>query len=661
MAIGAARVMAAGKAGLESLPIFVDELMAQGIPQLAPWAIDHSQDQIDELRAMTWERVKGSWQSLFGIGVSAPGITMDADTAPNRRLLLLENPLAAEATELADSPAQLGVWCRRQLGAICRDTENIWEHYKAVNGLTSSYQLAVVIPYCPEGPTSGTVGMYLGAALREHFKNEGKSDELVVWGVELCPPIGSGGSGGMDRLAVQNAFRGYVARQELIAGVPLSEQENDTKRHQCFDINIVFDGGTARLPTASGPEVIWQAIDRAAAQVTACLLNGAGGGDKPEATVQLKQGQRWNAHLAHVVSELSYEHASRYLTYQVTLPWHRDPEAWENASVVVRKDALLYRIDNDIKPRLQYEQNAIVKKHFQDLAGQTDKMAGIDIKGKWNNLLTRNREKALEELKGLLERAVHDDQLNYLEVRTDPERIIARSDLFCINLVLPEEQRHQAALIQRDNGIPGPIADVLGDAGVTDVRGRLTTLCREVLTRKDCDPVEADSEAFYHEVMSISVADGSRDSNNGFRPSREFLNYFIAADRRGVPGAFSELFFDLNKVIPRQQSGDDRPTQPATLMWRLSDGDYDVPVEYSILTLARVNSDDGFKDISTYQELKENYDKLTGDREGWREYARYYGIKPPPELLPNETPRSPVAEPGVNGQPARTFVAGGTA
>ena len=121
MAIGAARVMAAGKAGLESLPFFVDELMAQGIPQLAPWALDHSQDQIDQLKAMTQERVAGNWRSLFDIGISSPGISMGADVAANRRLLQLENPLAAEAIELADYPAQLGVWCRRQMGAICRD------------------------------------------------------------------------------------------------------------------------------------------------------------------------------------------------------------------------------------------------------------------------------------------------------------------------------------------------------------------------------------------------------------------------------------------------------------------------------------------------------------------------------------------------------------
>ena len=84
----------------------MDELLAQGIPQLAPWAIDHSQDQIDELQDRTQERVAGAWKDLFEIGVSPPGIiTMETDTGPNRRLLQLANHWAAVAMELASARA----------------------------------------------------------------------------------------------------------------------------------------------------------------------------------------------------------------------------------------------------------------------------------------------------------------------------------------------------------------------------------------------------------------------------------------------------------------------------------------------------------------------------------------------------------------------------
>ena len=663
MAIGAARVMAAGKAGLESLPFFVDELLAQGIPQLAPWAIDHSQDQIDELQNRTQERVVGAWKDLFEIGVSPPGITMDTDTGPNRRLLQLENPLAAVAMELADSPAQLGAWCRRNISSICRDTEMMWERYKAREGMTSSYHLSVIIPFCPEGPTSGTVGMYLGAALRKHFDDNGKAGELVVWGIELCPPIDTDDAGEMDRLAVQNAFRGYVARDELIKGVPLSDEANDTQRNKAFDINIAFDGGQADLATASRLEV-WQALDRAAAQVTACLLNGAGGGDKPEATVQLKQGQRWNAYLAHVVSELDYEQASRYLKYQVTLPWHRDREAWDNATVVARRDAFLHRIDNDIAPRIQYEQNEVVKKQFEDLIAVANEIRAIPLAGRWNDFLTKNRAKALERVDERLASAVRDDEHNYREADETSqaqERIRPKGELFCINLALPEKQRLEAALIQRDNGNSGPIADVLGDAGIVNVRGRLNALCEQVLNRTDCDPVHYDSDAFFDEVMSISVFAGAARRNNGFRPAREQLSYFIAADRRSIPGSFSELDFELEKVVPAPRSGDDSPPAPPTLMWRPDGVAYDVPVGYSILTLARVREVDGvvdFKDVSTYDDLRKNYQMLTNDLERWREHARYYGVKPPPELFGDLPVSPPAAPPSVNGQEARVAAGG---
>ena len=653
MAIGAVRVMAAGKAGLESLPYFVDELSTQGIPQLAPWAIDHDQDEIDGLVDRARARVRGDWSNIFNIGVSPPGSRMDTDTASNRRLLQQINPLAAQATELADSPAQLGAWCRRQIRQYCRDTERLWEQFKSREGLTSSYQLAVVIPFCPEGPTSGTVGMYLGAALRLYFAEQNKGDQLVVWGIELCPPVHKGESGDMDRMAVQNAFRGYVARQELLDGVPLSEEPDDDRRYQCFDINIVFDGGTARSATASR-EAAWGALDRAAAQVTACLLNGAGGGDRPESTVQLKQGQRWNAYLAHVISERSYSQACRYLRYRMALPWHRDRIAWEGEDVRPKYEAFLHRVNQEIAPQLKNEPNATVRSQFQEMVDVANELSNISLKpGLLNRINGRLKsDRALVESK--LADAFQLDRHNYLEARRasrDTETIIAREDLFCINIVLPEHQRVEAAEIARDSGTPGPIADVIGDAGITTVRHRLTDLCNAVLRRVDCASLDVNSEALFDEIMSISIGDWSRGStNDAFRPTREVLRDFIAAGQRNIPGSFSELNFDLNKVLAPAQNqkkdgrlldddgdasdgGADILTQPAAMRWKLSDVDHEVPVEYSILVLARVREGDGFKDVCTFEELKSVYNDLIADRSRWREHARYYAINPPPELL----------------------------
>ncbi len=657
MAIGAARVMAAGKAGLESLPHFVDELMAQGIPQLAPWAIDHSQDQIDDLRGRTQSLVVGKWQDIFGIGISPPGITMETDSAATNNLLQRVNPLAAKTAELADSPAQLGAWCRRQIGQYCRATLTLWDQYKGQYGLAETYQLAVVIPFCPEGPTSGTVAMYLGAALRKHFADQNKSDQLVVLGIELCPPVAKDDAGEMDMIAVRSAFRGYVARQELLQGVPLSADPNDNDFHVPFDINIVFDGGTANSPLATHEDVL-RAMDQAAAQVTACLLNGAtsgGGGDKLEAIIHLKeQEQRWNAYLAHVVSERSYSEACRYLRYRVALPWHRDPETWDAATPEARRDAYLRRIDDDVLPYLSQEENAAVKTRVSHLVTLADDLRSISLKRKFADFLGRAHKDALKRVQGYLDSAVDEDNHNYTEscrASQDTNNIIARDDLFCINIVLPEEQRHEAAVIARDNGSPGPIAQVLGDAGIATVRNKITTLCNGVLRRPDCETVNIDSQAVYDEMVSISISDWSKNNiNDQFRPSRENLSYYLAADCRLTPGSFSEMSFDLSDVVRQSASDDDNSSaQPAALDWKLRGVDHDIPVEYSILTLGRVRKGEGFKDISTYEELEQNYTNLVADLDRWRGLARYYGVKPPSEWFKDGRPAAePTAAPGLS-------------
>ena len=222
----AARVMAAGKAGLESLPYFVDELLAEGITQLAPWAADHDGGAINDLNSRIQDFQTSAWRQIYPIDAfnTRIGIPLTPDTAPSQRLLHRINRFAAESTALADHPAVLGAWCRRNIWQFCRETMNLWDRFKYERGLTREQQLAVIIPYCPEGPTSGTVGMYLGAALRKCFSDRHRADELVVWGIELCPPVNTDETGMLDAIAMRNVFRGYAAREELLnkEGLPLS-------------------------------------------------------------------------------------------------------------------------------------------------------------------------------------------------------------------------------------------------------------------------------------------------------------------------------------------------------------------------------------------------------------------------------------------------------
>ena len=249
----------------------------------------------------------------------------------------------------------------------------------------------------------------------------------------------------------------------------MTDDPDDTNLWAPFDINIVFDGGTTRVATRSKEE-IWEDIDRAAAQTTACLLNGAAGGDVAEATNWLKQGKRWNVYLAHVVSEHSYSTACRYLRYRVHLPWNRDPEAWERESVSRRKEAFLRRMDDEIRVLLANEVDEFVKEKIEWTLEQSERVKAIKP-----GLFDVFTKKSAKEVQELLHDVVTNDRVWYEQACRDdiaPDRVVPKTDPFCINVALHEGARLESAVRIRDseNHKP-PIADVLGNSGSLTVRG----------------------------------------------------------------------------------------------------------------------------------------------------------------------------------------------
>ena len=621
----ATRVMSAGKAGLESLPYFVDELLAQGITQLEPWAADHNTDQIVRLNLVTEERRAGPWRDLYGSGDSDLGVLLQPETAATN-LLQEVNPHATDM-RLADSPAQLAAWCRNRIGDACQDTYNLWEQFKHLKGIARGQQLAVVIPFCPEGPTSGTIGMYLGAALRKRFADEGKANELVVWGIELCPFINTGQINAQE---VENAFRGYVARQELLQGVPLSKDEaNDKKLYPPFDINIAIDGGaTTTIHDLIDEDDVWSALDRIAAQTTACLLNGAAGGDVDESTSLLKRGKRWNAYLAHVASDLSYSSVCHYLRYRVSFPWNRSPEAWDKTGPSGRREALLRRIDEDIRDMLAHETDDRVKEKINYLVQLGEQIRGIKkvIIFPRNKVIREKLDQFMAEERRLYEVTCQEDEIH--------DRVTPQTPPFCVNIGLPQRLREEAIRKWRDAGSLQPIGDLLGMNGALQVRNKIEDLLSPVLKRVDY-PQGSTSQADFEEIIGISIEDRSRSGDNEeFRPGREFLREFITVAKQSIPGLLNALTYDLSEHVRHfesQKTGND--LQLKALGWQLPrHPDNNIPVDYSFLALARCRQSDGFKDMSTYPALKENYDRITADPDVWRGLARYYGVKPPPEM-----------------------------
>lgn len=646
----AARVMAAGKAGLESLPYFVDELLLQGIPQLAPWAADHTDGQIEKLNQDTAKQRAAAWRDIYEIGDAPLGVKMQPNAPAPKALLSLVNPLVVE-DGLANSPAQLAAWCRWNIQQTCWDTVQMWDRFKRHSGITHDLKLAVVIPYCPEGPTSGTVSMYLGAALRKHFADIRRGHELEVWGIELCPPVNTDATGALDKDAMEHAFRGYVARQELLKGVPVTENENDEVFVKPYDINIVFDGGSVDI-AGSFYDDMWQALDRGAAQTTACLLNGATGfqGDQAEAFARLNVGsKRWNAHLSHVVSEAACNRECLYLNYQVRLPWEGDPAGWANAKsksgvkpkkTLRKREDFLRCVKDEIRPLLDGEQDVVVREDVEKLVKAADELLTM----KWLTSPRLNQNKVNSYLD---EARKESDEWPSHGNSTAPDKILVRPDPFCLTIRLPDYLRLENAKRLRTVADTGPIADLLGAAGVTMIRDWIENQLNPVLGRRDCQPANIPSAARYEEIIAISISDQTKKGGNKqFQPSQQFLKYFIEAATRPIPGTFNTREHNLADYM---RTGAAEAAQAKALHWRVNNIDFDVPVEYSFLVLARCRPEDGFRDISTYDRLEAEYRKLTSNVNLWREYAKYYGAKPPAELLGTEAPEHTASQPSRNG------------
>ena len=138
MAIACARIMSAGKAGLESLPYFVDECIEANIPQLEPFAIDHSREAVKDIKLKTQEKTQdgGRWRKkIFNMSreftqvlenerlesrdivkeinpsrTAAAAAPCAASSLESRDIVKEINPAAASHDSIADCPG----WKRRK-------------------------------------------------------------------------------------------------------------------------------------------------------------------------------------------------------------------------------------------------------------------------------------------------------------------------------------------------------------------------------------------------------------------------------------------------------------------------------------------------------------------------------------------------------------------
>lgn len=650
MSMRAVRIMTAGQAGLRSLPHFMQEFIDAGIPMLEPFALDHSSDQIRLLEEETEQYVNDHWSKhVYNMGTKI-GTPLESATTEITDAVANVNPEAAKTnrTQIADSPAHIAAATRRRLRGICEETMNKWDDFRAHHGLDRSGHLAVIIPYCPEGPTSGTVSAIIGAGLRQHFRDLGRPAEVIVWGIELCPP--HPGEHDTNAINAGNLFRGFIARQEIHDGVAIDHDPNLVDRlHKPFDINLVIDAGRIKENVGEREEHdIHQALDRAAAQTTRVMLQGpAGDAEETRALLQQDDG-RWNGLPIHVISSRSWDLTAQYWRYRSQLPWINDDADWERTSLEVKRELIDHAVRN-IAPALDRDNRRAEakndpedhEKHVRDAFNSLTARARDIPKGRLNldfwhlikvspliactlglyylmerNNAQRNAQRADERIRTMIRREEEDYQAMIRLNSHSVSALTPRSDLFCVNTVLTPAMYERAARSEQKRNARESLATTIGSAGVNTVQSAILQHVNVALERGQDRQEEAGerrSSAYFNKIIVVRVVPRSMNNNAQMSPPENQVKYLLDADRRNGASAYTANTIILDR----------------NLCWTTRENPHqDMESQMLYIILAKPRKGEGFRDVSTFRILEEKY-RAVIEGEDPREWARYYSGRPP--------------------------------
>ena len=606
MAIAKVMIIAAGKSGLEALPHFQREFQHQGYQMLPALGLDHDTKTIDAAKQKTVN---------LDPAPNLKSIQMET-TGEGNNLLRRKNPDAVGP--LHDNPAAIACWCIVELQQHAQEVLRTWKESYARNRpatQTKADPFLVVIPYCPEGPTSGTIGMHIGAVLKKTFAQEKMDeDEYIICGVELCPPTSHPEQMGQTESIA--AFRGYVARQEMLEGVPLSKSDPEDKNFQkCFDVNLVFDASKETIS-----EERLQELDRAAAQGTALMFNGVTNNrDVMEAVTMMRQG-RWEISLVHVTSEKEYSPVIICNGYRRKLPWNSRTSQWEKWGTK-RKCREFLKAFKEIEEELEQANVNGIQEWVKLMTGYADEIDGTNLAGKKIAL-----RKARKEAAEILARAIKQDEAEYARLQDEARKVsnpnepaISDSSHVCINIRMPEQTRNRVA----DGDRIHEIAELVTETYQQNVQQTVKNKITKYLNRPDCDSEEHNAEAFFDKIAIASITDDDESKNLVFEPVN--LNYYMSRAKRTQAGKFSQVVHTIN--------------QP--LMWKLmkeEEVEYDIPVEYTLLVAAQIREKDRFKDIGSYPNLRLHYEGIIKDPGRRKEHLKYYAVETPSSLLPDLWP-----------------------
>ena len=262
-----------------------------------------------------------------------------------------------------------------------------------------------------------------------------------------------------------------------------------------------------------------------------------------------------------------------------------------------------------------------------------------------NKKLKENRQRVENAMQRIsaAEQEDYDNMINATrqerETQVGDQRppVTYRKDLFCVNTVLNEAMQRSIAMNETDDGSPVPLAQIVGSVGTETIQQRILEQVNHPLERakREGDPTNRRSSAYYDRILAVWATPTDHVDNDDMAPSDDSVKYLLSHVNRDDMKNYTGAGYRHRK----------------TPMWRIQvpgrNGQKTqmVPVEMTYVILAQPKEDDGFKDVSTYDILLENYlSQIDGKK--FKEIARYYtGLLP--EYAGGNTPEP---EPALQGE-----------
>lgn len=609
------KVLGGGKASLMAMRYIIEDLVKAGVPILKPLGLDHDADDLakNEFFDGLIDIKELLGRNGYSFGPEDCFVPIDGNLS-TREGLRKSNPVFYElaniddigAVEMHDRPCVLAEWAKQHASEIWDWVLSEWRVYRLENHANN--RLIILMPYCPEGPTSGTIGTVLGTMLRrqiEDAKNQGDLQNLTVrvYGLELCPSIPYQRTIN-DGTLRGNAYAGYIARKALLEG-PVASRPFDA----CFAVDVGREEDLGLTLEESELHV-----DKAAARVGVAVVKGVLGQDLGESDDAIRQHWRWQVIPLEIWTDPSELKVLPYLTAFPTLSQERRDNA----------EGLRSYLQASNKLQAAFADDQIVKDAFEHCDIREDMINELKVAGEqWRMAFTSHAQ-------------------------------FVRKAKSWIPFFKPSKQEVQQAYTKLGNVVAEnqAVLDKLKQSvGPDNTKLSPKPLGYEVeLGKREIQAYIQDPRPLA-ELMSISIR--ARLKNLITERVAGYLSKYIwdhDKSFRTELGSFPKI---VATSVGASTNDQFLPTVGSLAIHTRDSSERSVLVQAANPSLARVQSDEEsnlgcdifvfaadakLEDVSSYQDLVRvafgiEYNEMGEvNEQGWEDYARYH-IEAPPELM----------------------------